>query len=401
MPRNLEIEQLTIDRTVPHSKASLYSQKNKAGLALLLLALVFGSDFVIQAAYPPSNEELTPTVLQAKKTVEPQVPVNVASSDILRELNGLEAGTPLNLAPELSANHSVLDASGHIVARRIATVSSRITGKLTQLNIEEGQQVLRSQVLAELDDKQARISYQLAQADLSANQARFNELRIVHLHELKKLERRSALFNKSLLSEQLLDDTRFNTEKIAAQLTNKQALIEVSKQKIALAQYQLEQHNIRAPFNGVVISKNAQVGELISSGTSGGGSIRTGVGTIVDMSSLEIEVEVAESYINRVHPKQKTIATLDAYPNWQIPSEVVAVIPTADRQKATIKVRVKLLISDARILPDMGVKLSFLATTSVNTKAISKVNNQVINKVNSRAIASGRTSDNSSALNNI
>jgi HlyD family secretion protein len=137
-------------------------------------------------------------------------------------------------------------------------------------------------------------------------------------------------------------------------------MVHSAEQRVELAQYQLNQHKIRAPFDGVVISKNAQVGELISAGSSGGGFIRTGVGTIVDMSSLEIEVEVGESYINRVYPGQKVIAKLDAYPQWKINSEVVAVIPTADRQKASIKVRVKLLEVDARVLPDMGVKVSFM-----------------------------------------
>jgi len=348
MPYQSEIEQLAIDRSVNPHKSLSSPQKIRAALAFLLLILVFCSSFIIQMAYLPTAK--------AENVVLTQVSASsvAASNAVIDTKNENQQNIPI------AANRSVLDASGHIVARRIATVSSRITGKLTQLNIEEGQRVKHSQVLAELDDKQAKISYLLAQADLSANQARFNELKIVHQHELKRLKRQSTLFKQSLISEQLLDDTRFTTEKIAAQLINKLALVELSKQKVALAEYQLEQHKIRAPFDGVVISKNAQVGELISSGTSGGGFIRTGVGTIVDMSSLEIEVEVAESYINRVHAKQKTTAILDAYPNWQIASEVIAVIPTADRQKASIKVRVKLLTTDVRILPDMGVKVSFL-----------------------------------------
>ena len=232
------------------------------------------------------------------------------------------------------------------------------------LNIEEGQQVSQSEVLAELDDKQAQISYQLVLAELSAQQASFAELMIVQQHEQKRLERRLSLFKNALISQQVVDDTRFNLRKIAAQLKNRQALISLTKQKVALAKYQLAQHKIRAPFDGVVISKNAQVGELISTGASSGGSIRTGVGTIVDMSSLEIEVEVGESYIKRVYQGQKTMAILDAYPEWQIASEVVAIIPTADRQKASIKVRIKLLNIDSKILPDMGVKVSFYSDNS-------------------------------------
>lgn len=365
MPHQSEIEQLTINRSVnPHGSLSS-SQKIKAALAFLLLILVFCSGFVIQAAYLPTTKAERVELTQVSATRLPAS--STASSTASNAVVDTNSNNRQSISAQVVVNSSVLDASGHIVARRIATVSSRVTGKLNQLNIEEGQRVQHSQILAELDDKQAQISYQLAQADLSANQARFTELKIVHRHELKRLERRSSLYKKSLISEQILDDTRFAAEKIAAQLINKQALVELSRQKVALAQYQLEQHKIRAPFDGVVISKNAQVGELISSGSAGGGFIRTGVGTIVDMSSLEIEVEVAESYINRVYANQKTVATLDAYPNWKIPSEVIAVIPTADRQKASIKVRVKLLITDVKILPDMGVKVSFLSSNRTSS----------------------------------
>mgnify|MGYP000166492060 CR=1 FL=1 len=264
------------------------------------------------------------------------------------------------------SNNTILDASGHIVARRIATVSSRVTGKLNQLHIEEGQRVSKSEVLAELDDKQAVISHQLALAELSAKQAGFEELELLFQQQTQRFKRNKALATQQLISEQLLEDSQFKNAQLAIQVRNKQALVQLAKQRVALAQYQLNQHQIRAPFDGVVISKNAQVGELISSGSSGGGFIRTGVGTIVDMSSLEIEVEVGESYINRVFAGQQVIAKLDAYPKWHINSEVVAVIPTADRQKASIKVRIKLFEIDPRILPDMGVKVSFMKSSTLN-----------------------------------
>jgi RND family efflux transporter MFP subunit len=264
---------------------------------------------------------------------------------------------------------TILDASGHIVARRIATVSSRVTGKLNQLNIEEGQKVKKSEILAELDNKQAKLSYQLALADLLANQAQFEELTLLFNQQTKRYNRNKSLAKKQLISEQMLEDNQFKNEQLAIQVKNKKALVNLAEQRVALAQYQLNQHQIRAPFDGVVISKNAQVGELISAGSSGGGFIRTGVGTIVDMSSLEIEVEVGESYINRVFAGQKVIAKLDAYPQWKINSEVVAVIPTADRQKASIKVRVKLFELDPRILPDMSVKVSFIDKVTNNNKS--------------------------------
>jgi HlyD family secretion protein len=254
----------------------------------------------------------------------------------------------------------VLDASGHIVARQVANVSSRVTGKLNALYLAEGQQVAKNQIIAEVDAEQAKIAYLLAQAELSSQQAHAEELAVALRFSDKTLQRQRDLFTTRLISEQQLDNGERDQQQLQAQRHRQQAVIALAEQKLALAQYQLAQHQIRAPFTGVVISKNAQVGELISSGNSSGGSIRTGVATIVDMDSLEIEVEVSENYINRVHVGQNVIATLDAYPDWHIDSHVVAVIPTADRQKASIKVRVKLLTYDARIFPDMGVKVSFL-----------------------------------------
>jgi len=270
-----------------------------------------------------------------------------------------EATIPSISLTTQAAKEKVLDASGHIVARRIATVSSRVTGKITQLNIEEGQKVVKNEILAELDNEQAKISFQLAFADLAANKANLDEIKSKLRYQQNRLLRNKNLLQQKLISQQLVDDSAAKTEQFKAQLNNKTALVELAKQRLDLAKYQLNHHKIRAPFSGVVISKNAQVGELISTGSSAGGSIRTGVGTIVDMNSLEIEVEVGESYINRVFAGQSTIATLDAYPNWKINSEVVAIIPTADRQKASIKVRIKLLTNDQRIFPDMGIKVSF------------------------------------------
>lgn len=340
------IEQLTIDRNIENNARSFTTTK-----LLITISIVSLFYLIFTFLIPVDGDQASAVINNVTKAIEKK-PL-VISRDV--DLPNVDVSA-------LSA--SILDASGHIVARRIATVSSQVTGKLNLLNIEEGQRVSQSEVLAELDDKQAQISYQLVLAELAAKQASFVELTIVQKHEKKRLHRRLSLFKKSLISEQVVDDTRFTLNKIAAQLKNKQALINLTKQKVALAQYQLSQHKIRAPFDGVVISKNAQVGELISTGASSGGSIRTGVGTIVDMSSLEIEVEVGESYIKRVYQGQKTIAILDAYPDWKIASEVVAVIPTADRQKASIKVRIKLLNSHSKILPDMGVKVSFYSTNS-------------------------------------
>jgi len=275
----------------------------------------------------------------------------------------VKESTPLGTSPTTQNNtkiSKVLDASGYIVARRIATISSRVTGKLNQLYIEEGQYVTKNEIVAEVDNKKAKIAYQLAIADLTAHKAIVDEAKIDLNYQQQRLQRNKILFKKHLISKQVNDDSEVLTAQRSAQLKNKIALVSLAQQKVDLALYQLNHHKIRAPFDGVVISKNAQVGELISTGSAAGGSIRTGVGTIVDMNSLEIEVEVGESYINRVHVGQTVQATLDAYPDWRINSEVIAIIPTADRQKASIKVRIKLLTKNQRIFPDMGVKVSFL-----------------------------------------
>lgn len=351
----LELSKLAIDRTTQVKTTGL--PVNLSGL--IILTLLGSSIFFVGQHFFPS---IDPT--QASESIE-------TNASALNELNKTNAEpnqlSEKNLPSKASSTEqTALDASGHIVARRIATVSSQITGKLNRLNIEEGQEVKQSDILAELDDKQATIAYQLALAELSSKQASYDEFTLLFKQQTQRFNRNKSLASQELISKQLLEDSEFRNAQLTIQIRNKQALVHIAEQRVELALYQLNQHKIRAPFDGVVISKNAQVGELISAGSSGGGFIRTGVGTIVDMSSLEIEVEVGESYINRVHAGQKVIAKLDAYPQWKINSEVVAVIPTADRQKASIKVRVKLLITDSRILPDMGVKVSFMNTADAS-----------------------------------
>ncbi|GAA6172761.1 hypothetical protein NBRC116592_24310 [Colwellia sp. KU-HH00111] len=366
--KSLDISQLKIDRK-PQRKSLWHAAYVPNGL--ILLGLSASILYVSAAMFAPENNGDNAQVLAAAKISETE-PL-IANGKLAITKSSQTTSTTLNSTKENSANqisHStVLDASGHIVARRIATVSSRVTGKLEQLHIEEGQRVNQSDVLAELDDKQAVIAHQLALAELSAKQAGFDELNLLFKQQTKRFNRNESLAKQQLISEQLLEDSQFKHAQLAIQVKNKQALVSLAQNKVALAQYQLNQHKIRAPFDGVVISKNAQVGELISAGSSGGGFIRTGVGTIVDMSSLEIEVEVGESYINRVFAGQKVIAKLDAYPQWSINSEVVAVIPTANRQKASIKVRVKFFETDPRILPDMGVKVSFIGESTLSGKA--------------------------------
>jgi len=351
---NPDIQQLVIS-----AEQRTTSRPRFAWPMLALFSIAILAWFYLASTAPQAKQ---PQALVASQAVKPAQDLSdTANSNPATAVPATAVPATTEKESNQAGNASVLDASGHIVARRIATVSSRVTGKLESLHIEEGQKVKRLELLAQLDDQQAQIALDLAQAELAATQAGLAELKLVQAHELQRLKRKRQLARQQLLSEQLIDDVQSKTQRIAAQLKNKQALLELAQKRVELAQYQVAQHQIKAPFDGVVISKNAQVGELISAGNSGGGFIRTGVGTIVDMSSLEIEVEVGESYINRVRQGQTVKATLDAYPDWQIKSEVITVIPTADRQKASIKVRIRLLERDDRILPDMGVKVSFLS----------------------------------------
>lgn len=255
---------------------------------------------------------------------------------------------------------SVLDATGYVVARRISTVSSKVTGKVLEIYVEEGQQVEKDQIVARLDDSNAQKSLELSKAELRSaktlvaeTQARLTEAKLT-------LERNTELARRQLVSAAALDKARADFESLRAQLESRQAEVQVSEKRLALQQQNLDDLVLRAPFNGVVISKDSQPGEMISPISAGGGFTRTGICTLVDMSSLEIEVDVNESYIQRVRVDQFVQAVLEAYPEWKIPAKVIAIIPAADRQKATVKVRIGFEVDDARILPDMGVKVAFL-----------------------------------------
>lgn len=259
-----------------------------------------------------------------------------------------------------SSSATVLDATGYVVARRTATVSSKVTGKVAEIYIEEGQQVEKDQIVALLDDSNTRKSFELSKAELHSAKTHVAETQ-ARLTEAKlTLERNTEMARRQLISAASLDKARADFESLRAQLNSRQADIAVSEKRLAMQQQNLDDLTLRAPFTGVVISKDSQPGEMISPISAGGGFTRTGICTIVDMASLEIEVDVNESYIQRVRVDQFVQAVLEAYPDWKIPAKVIAIIPTADRQKATVKVRIGFQVSDPRILPDMGVKVAFM-----------------------------------------
>src|SRR5919198_3001493 len=265
-----------------------------------------------------------------------------------------------------SAPGAVLNASGYVTARRRATVSSKVTGKVVDVLVEEGQAVKQGQILAHLDDTQVRAALALAEAQLAAARKSAAEDQ-AHLQQAElTLHRRQQLLKENVVGKAELDEAQSNVDALRARIAYAQQQVAVAESQVNLQKTNLADMVVRAPFSGVAISKDAQPGEMISPVSAGGGFTRTGICTIVDMSSLEIEVDVNESYINRVHSDQRVEAVLDAYPDWQIPSHVITTIPSADRQKATVKVRIAFDKLDPRILPDMGVKVSFLRDETEN-----------------------------------
>ena len=262
--------------------------------------------------------------------------------------------------PSAAAANTVLDASGYVVARRQATVSSKVTGKVIDVFVEEGMRVEKDQIVATLDDTTQQAQLSLARAQAESARATLEEidaqLRIARLER----DRFRDLIENNLTSQSTVDTAEATFDQIAAQLETRRENVKVAERNVEVAMDSLSNMTIKAPFAGMVVSKNAQPGEMISPNSAGGGFTRTGICTIIDTDSLEIEVDVNEAYIQRVKAGQSVSATLDAYADWRIPAEVIAIVPTADRQKATVKVRIGFLERDERVLRDMGVKVAFL-----------------------------------------
>jgi RND family efflux transporter MFP subunit len=255
---------------------------------------------------------------------------------------------------------AVLQATGYVTARRQATVSAQITGTLTAVLIEEGDHVTQGQVLARLDDHAWRAALGAARAQAAAAHALVAQYQAQLAQNERDAARQHGLAAQGLVPKQVAEQARTLVDSTRAQLAAQQKQVAAADAQATVAQVNFDYCVVRAPFSGVVTTKDAQVGEIISPLSAGGGFTRTGVGTIVDMDSLEIDVDVNEAYIGRIKPGMPAEAVLDAYPDWKIPAHVVAIVPTADRGKATIKVRVALERKDARVVPDMGARVSFL-----------------------------------------
>jgi RND family efflux transporter MFP subunit len=279
------------------------------------------------------------------------LPVHVVTAEPVADTGAMGAG-------------SVLDASGYVVARRQATVASKITDKMVELDIEEGDHVKDGQVIARLDDTNIRASLGAARAQLEYAKAGLTETQVNLGNAKRDFERQKSLIKGHFVSQAAVDNSQTTMDALTAQLATQKSNVEVAERNVEVAQRNLDDTVVRAPFAGVVTVKAAQPGEIVSPISAGGGFTRTGIGTIVDMDSLEIQVDVNENFINRVQAEQKATAKLNAYPDWAIPGHVIAVIPTADRSKGTVTVRIAIDQKDPRILPEMGVRVSFLADAS-------------------------------------
>jgi len=264
---------------------------------------------------------------------------------------------------------ALLNATGYVTPRRRATVAAKVTGRLNQVLVEEGMRVNADQILATLDDIDSQVRLASSRADRNATQASLADLEVNLANAERELRRAEELQRQGVSTPQAVDAARTAVESYRARIGSVREQVSAAEARIEVAQQDVENAIIRAPFAGMVVSKDAQRGEMVSPVSAGGGFTRTGIATIVDMGSLEVEVDVNESYIARVRPGQPVTAILDAYPDWQISSKVRIIIPTADRQKATVRVRIAFDKLDPRILPDMGVKVSFLGEQKSESSA--------------------------------
>ncbi len=359
------LDQLRIDRTVRPQRSG-----RRVWVALALLALAgIGLWLTLHNPDPPRAGLDRPGLNNP-------APSNPPPSSSGPNKPGPEAGTtppdpagPTAVtraaaagAERVPANaDSVLDATGYVIARRQATVSAQVTGQVTEVYVEEGQSVVAGEVLARLDDAIPQAQRDLVAAQLAAQRATARELDAQYAQAERDLARTRNLAERNLASAAALERDVLALDALAARRGVVVQQVQVAEKNLALQDRALDDMTVRAPFAGVVVAKAAQPGEIISPISAGGGFTRTGICTIVDMDSLEVEVDVNEAYINRVEPDQPVQVTLNAYPDTPYAATVIAIIPTADRNKATVRVRIRLLERDARVLPDMGVRVAFLA----------------------------------------
>jgi RND family efflux transporter MFP subunit len=289
---------------------------------------------------------------------------------VSRAPKGIPVGFAVARAADAAAPAAALDASGYVVARRQATVAAKITARVTEIMIEEGQHVSGGQIMARLDDSNIHAALVQAQAQFSQSAANLTAAKVALTDETPIFQRSQDLNRKGWVSGADLDSERAKYDEAEQAVKVAEQGVAVAAASLKVAERNQEDTVVRAPYDGVITVKAAQPGEVVSPLSAGGGFTRTGIGTLVDMDSLEVEVDVSESFIDRTRPGQEAVVRLNAYPDWQIPASVIAIIPTADRSKATVKVRVGFKQKDPRILPEMGARVAFLAKSASTVSAV-------------------------------
>lgn len=333
------IEQLRLDRDAP---VTVVRRGRLAAAALMLTGVVLAAAWLWSAA---QRQEIAPAPVQAS-----------------------EVGIPAAVANGAVDEDPVLNASGYIVARRQATVSAKVTARVRQVLIEEGQRVEEGEVIALLDDTNASANHAHQRAQLEQARAQQRAAELALANEAPMFQRAHKQLERGISSQQDFDIVRAGYDAARSSVEVAQQAVAVAETALAIAARNLDDTIVRAPFTGIVTGKAAQPGEMISPVSAGGGFTRTGIGTIVDMESLEVEVDVSESFIHRIVAGQPVSVRLNAYPDWALDARVIAIVPAADRAKATVKVRIALQQFDPRILPDMGVRVAFLqARESIHT----------------------------------
>jgi RND family efflux transporter MFP subunit len=347
------LRSLAIDRSAPVSAPAAKGSRR----GVLIGAVVVGCAAIGFAAYAL-------TTIRAPKPAETLALQTAAPTPTQSQTQTQQqpATTP-QPAPQLAqaSPASGLSASGYVVARRKATVAAEITGKVVEVFVDEGNSVTEGQVVARLDSVLAQKDFELAQSRVDAADAAAGAIKADLQDAERILSRTQSLSKNNYATEADLTKAQARVGVLGAQLRQAEVQAETARIDAKRAASVLDKHAIKAPFSGVVVDRAAQPGEMISPLSAGGGFTRTGICTIVDMDSIEIEVDVNEAFIGRVSAGQGVNAVLDAYPDWTIPASVIAIVPTANRDKATVKVRIRFEQKDPRILPDMAVKVTFLA----------------------------------------
>ena len=341
------LNQLRIDRGAepPVDAGRRLLPRLGIGLVLALLLGLAGWWILARPSEAPSSGEALPSESRSV----------IAVPSVSEPASSGQSSSPASFP----AGDAALDASGYVVARRQATVSAKITGRVAEVLIEEGQKVSAGDIIARLDDSMTRAALEQARAQLAQALASLEAARIALADARPIYERNVKQHAAGVISTQAFEDARAAYHAVEADLAVKERAVDVARANLAIAERNQEDTIVRAPFDGIVTVKAAQPGEIVSPVSAGGGFTRTGICTIVDMSSLEVEVDVSENFINRVQPGQPAVIRLNAYPDWEIPAEVIAVVPTADRARATVKVRVGFKERDGRILPEMGARVTF------------------------------------------